>query len=64
MTLEVRVSNSGAQALYRRFGFAPVGIRRGYYIETGEDAIVMWAHDVDTDDFSTKLDDLEQESLA
>ena len=60
LTLEVRVSNKGAQAMYRRFGFAPVGIRRGYYVESGEDAIVMWAHDVDTDDYAAQLDRLEQ----
>src|SRR5256885_15212131 len=46
-TLEVRVSNEGAQDMYRRFGFAPAGVRKGYYVETNEDAIVMWAHDVD-----------------
>jgi ribosomal-protein-alanine N-acetyltransferase len=42
-TLEVAVSNHAAQALYRRFHFAPVGVRRNYYERTGEDAIVMWA---------------------
>ena len=42
------MSNDAAQALYRRFGFAPVGVRRNYYPETGEDALVMWAHDIDT----------------
>ena len=31
-----------------RFGFAPAGVRKGYYAETKEDAIVMWANDVDT----------------
>ncbi len=39
--LEVRVSNLPAQALYRKFGFKLVGIRRGYYRDTGEDALVM-----------------------
>jgi len=46
LTLEVRLSHHGAQDLYRRFGFRPVGVRKGYYQETGEDALVMWAHDV------------------
>jgi [ribosomal protein S18]-alanine N-acetyltransferase len=55
LTLEVRASNNGAQALYRRFGFAPVGVRRNYYAETGEDAIVMWARDVDTDAYAERL---------
>lgn len=55
LTLEVRVGNDRAQALYRRFGFAPAGIRRGYYPETGEDAIVMWATDIDTPAYQERL---------
>ena len=43
MTLEVRVSNTAAQALYQRFGFESAGVRRKYY-ENTEDAIVMWCH--------------------
>jgi len=46
LTLEVRLSNQAAQALYRRFGFEPVGVRRGYYQDTGEDALIMWARGV------------------
>lgn len=42
-TLEVAVSNTRAQALYHRFGFAPVGVRKNYYERTHEDALVMWA---------------------
>ena len=42
-TLEVAVTNERAQALYRRFGFAPVGVRQRYYERTGEDALVLWA---------------------
>ena len=48
LTLEVRVSDSKAQALYAKFGFAPAGIRKNYYAETNEDALVMWANDTDT----------------
>jgi [ribosomal protein S18]-alanine N-acetyltransferase len=40
-TLEVRRSNSAALELYRSFGFRPVGIRPNYYVDEGEDAIVM-----------------------
>jgi hypothetical protein len=47
MTLEVRVSNAAAIAMYRRFGFAPSGVRPDYYADDGEDALIMWAHDVD-----------------
>jgi ribosomal-protein-alanine N-acetyltransferase len=39
--LEVRVSNKAAQVLYRKFGFAPLGIRPRYYTDNGEDAVVM-----------------------
>ena len=39
--LEVRTDNSPAHELYRRFGFAPVGVRRGYYQPSGADALVM-----------------------
>lgn len=42
MTLEVRVSNEGAQRLYRRLGFMPRGIRKQYYSDTKEDALIMW----------------------
>ena len=42
-TLEVAASNVAAQALYRKFGFAPVGVRRNYYARIGEDALVLWA---------------------
>ncbi|MCR4420498.1 MAG: ribosomal protein S18-alanine N-acetyltransferase [Clostridia bacterium] len=41
VSLEVRVSNAVAQGLYRQLGFAPVGVRPGYYEDTGEDAIIM-----------------------
>jgi ribosomal-protein-alanine N-acetyltransferase len=41
-TLEVRTSNSGAIAMYERFGFRPAGHRRRYYHDTGEDALIMW----------------------
>jgi [ribosomal protein S18]-alanine N-acetyltransferase len=59
LTLEVRASNSSAQALYRRFGFAPVGVRRNYYPETGEDAIVMWVRDIDTAAYAERLAGIE-----
>ena len=42
MTLEVRTSNTVALGLYAKFGFAPRGIRRNYYTDTQEDAIIMW----------------------
>ena len=59
LTLEVRVSNTPAQALYRLFGFHPAGVRKGYYVETNEDALVMWAEDIDGDDYADRLARLE-----
>jgi ribosomal-protein-alanine N-acetyltransferase len=59
LTLEVRASNDSAQALYQRFGFAPVGVRKNYYPESGEDAIVMWARDIDTDAYAQRLAGIE-----
>ena len=41
-TLEVRVSNAGAIKLYERLGFKGRGVRRGYYTDNREDALIMW----------------------
>ena len=60
LTLEVRVSNEPAQAMYRRFGFKPAGIRKNYYVETNEDALVMWADDIDTEEYARRLDIIER----
>lgn len=43
-TLEVRVSNEIAQNMYRKFGFKNGGIRKGYYTDNYEDALVMWVN--------------------
>lgn len=59
VSLEVAAGNEPAQALYRRFGFVPVGIRRKYYPVTGEDAIVMWAYEINSDAYAARLDRLE-----
>ena len=61
LTLEVRAGNEPAQALYRRFGLAPAGIRRGYYRATGEDAVVMWAEQIDEPDYGSRLDAIEEQ---
>jgi [ribosomal protein S18]-alanine N-acetyltransferase len=57
LTLEVRTSNAAGQELYRRFGFVPAGVRRKYY-EGVEDAIVMWAHDIDQPAYATRLTEI------
>ena len=57
LTLEVRMSNMSARRLYERFGFAPVGIRKNYYRD--EDALVMWAIDIDTDEYERRVAGIE-----
>lgn len=59
LTLEVRLGNKAAQNLYRRFGFRPVGVRKNYYAETKEDALVMWAEDVAGAEYARLLDEIE-----
>jgi ribosomal-protein-alanine N-acetyltransferase len=59
LTLEVRPSNAAAVALYQRFGFAPVGVRKNYYRETNEDALVMWATDVQSALYRDRLAHIE-----
>jgi ribosomal-protein-alanine N-acetyltransferase len=61
MTLEVRRANIGAQNMYKSFGFETVGVRRGYYVETGEDAFIMWAEGIWTPDYERRLDKLRAE---
>jgi ribosomal-protein-alanine N-acetyltransferase len=56
-TLEVRATSHGAQQLYRRFGFAPAGVRKRYY-ENDIDAIVMWCHDIQSVDYARRLEEL------
>jgi len=57
LTLEVRMSNVSARRLYEQFGFAPVGIRKNYYRD--EDALVMWAIDIDTDEYQQRVAGIE-----
>jgi ribosomal-protein-alanine N-acetyltransferase len=63
LTLEVRVSNTAAQELYRHFGFAPAGVRQRYY-ENTEDALVMWAHDIQDAAYQTRLENVMRGSAA
>ena len=59
VSLEVRVTNWRAQRLYARFGFRPVGIRRNYYAELREDALIMWTDDVRTHEYALRLSSIE-----
>ena len=53
LTLEVRASNRRAQEFYRKFGLAPVGVRKHYYQD--DDALIMWAHDIRGVDYQERL---------
>ncbi len=60
-TLEYRVSNTAAAALYEKFGFRVVGRRRRYYRDTGEDAIVVELDDLQSVEVQTDLAELQAE---
>ena len=55
ISLEVRVSNNAAQAMYEKFGFSIVSVRKGYYIETNEDAYVMVVDNARGTEFRNRL---------
>ena len=61
ISLEVRVSNVVAQSMYEKFGFSGVGVRRGYYIETNEDALVMEVREARSTDYRLRLRDIRDE---
>ncbi|OPX84522.1 MAG: ribosomal-protein-alanine N-acetyltransferase [Pelotomaculum sp. PtaB.Bin104] len=56
MTLEVRPSNLAARHLYTTMGFIEKGIRKRYYTDNNEDAIIMWNYDLAGGDKSTELE--------
>lgn len=60
VTLEVRVSNMVAQNLYRKYGFREEGIRRRYYSDNGEDALIMTTDRIDTQEYQDRLAELKQ----
>jgi [ribosomal protein S18]-alanine N-acetyltransferase len=55
ITLEVRVSNESAQQLYYKYGFKSLGVRRNYYQDNEEDALVLWTENIRTQDFKKLL---------
>jgi len=63
MTLEVRASNYAAQKLYSKYGFTQVGLRRGYYLDNREDAVLMSTESITSPSFQAKLEQL-REALA
>ena len=60
VTLEVRVSNTAAQNLYSKYGFTQVGVRRGYYTDNKEDAILMSTENLASPAFQACLEQLKQ----
>ncbi len=60
ITLEVRASNTAAQSLYLKHGFTQVGLRRGYYTDNGEDAILMTTENTTSATFQAHLQQLKQ----
>lgn len=61
LTLEVRVSNEQAQALYRKYGFTVHGVRKRYYSDNGEDALIMWSRALSDADVQADLEALRSE---
>jgi ribosomal-protein-alanine N-acetyltransferase len=60
LTLEVRESNEGAQELYKRFGFKKIGVRQKYYAD-GENAVIMWTNDIQSNEYKTKIASIKKE---
>jgi ribosomal-protein-alanine N-acetyltransferase len=56
LTLEVRVSNEPAQALYRKYGFTVHGVRKRYYSDNNEDALIMWSRALSEPDVQAELE--------
>lgn len=56
LTLEVRISNNVAQNLYAKYTFKEMGVRRRYYSDNGEDALVMWTDALDSETFLEALE--------
>ena len=56
LTLEVRVTNAAAQALYRKYGFTTHGTRKRYYSDNNEDALIMWSPALTSPEFRDTLE--------
>lgn len=55
LTLEVKVSNIPAINLYKKFGFKELGIRKNYYQDNNEDALLLWSENINSESFKEKL---------
>ena len=58
ITLEVRVSNNPAISLYEKYGFKSLGVRKGYYQNNNEDALIMWTENIFYDKFKLNYEKL------
>ena len=58
ITLEVRISNKKAIYLYEKFGFKSLGIRKKYYQDNNEDAIIMWSENIFSDKYKRLYEDI------
>ena len=56
ITLEVRVSNTAAITLYEKYGFKSLGVRKGYYQDNNEDALIMWTENIFYDKFKSEYE--------
>jgi len=63
LTLEVRASNIPAQKLYLKYGFSEVGLRKGYYTDDKEDALIMSTEDISSASFKARFEKLKQNYL-
>ncbi len=60
VTLEVRVSNMPAQRLYEKYGFRPVGVRKGYYSDNHEDALIMTTDPIGSAPYQSRYNRLQR----
>jgi ribosomal-protein-alanine N-acetyltransferase len=63
-TLEVRMSNQAAQKLYEKYGFKPAGVRKGYYTDNREDALIMTTSPINTPEYAALLETLRRDHAA
>ena len=60
LTLEVRASNSNAIALYESFGFKSLGLRKKYYQNNNEDALIMWSENIFNESYKKRFEEIKQ----
>ena len=61
LTLEVRVSNEGAINLYESFGFKSLGVRKKYYQNNNEDALIMWSENIFSENYKKRFNKIKED---